>query len=253
MSAQNIYKILTGAGMTPTGAAAMLGNMQAESGLRANNAQDGMTPLSDADYTAKVDNGLYTNFNRDAVGYGLCQWTYWTRKQALLVYAKSKGVSIGDETMQVNFCIKELTADYSSLWKYLCTTGDLYEATSRICKEYERPAVNNIDTRYKAAQKHYAAFSGGVVETPKEETKTQPQAASFTLTLRILKKGMTGEDVRTWQYILKGKGFDCGTADGSFGPKTDAATKAYQRSIRFDPDGSVGPATLGYAFGTDAK
>lgn len=251
MSAQNIYKILVGAGMTPTGAAAMLGNMQAESALRANNAQDGMTKLSDADYTAGVDNGTYPNFVKDAVGYGLCQWTFSSRKAALLAFAKSRGVSIGDETMQATFAVKELKADFSGLWRYLCSTGDLYEATSRICKEYERPAVNNIAVRFKAAQSHFDALSGATIETPKEEPKTQPAATTFSLDFRYLRKGMTGEDVRVWQNILNGKGFDCGKADGSFGPKTFEATKAYQRSIRIDPDGVVGPATLGYAFGRE--
>ena len=249
MSAQNIYNILVGAGMTPTGAAAMLGNMQAESALRANNAQDGMTRLSDADYTAQVDNGVYTRFTSDAVGYGLCQWTYSTRKAALLAFAKARGTSVGDETMQANFCIKELKADYSALWKYLCSTSNLHEATSRICKEYERPAVNNIDARYKAAQSHFNALSSTEAETPAATTETATDAPTFALSIRYLRKGMSGEDVRVWQYILNGKGFAAGKADGIFGEKTTAATKAYQRSIRKDPDGVVGAETLGYAFG----
>ena len=249
MSAQNIYKILVGAGMTPTGAAAMLGNMQAESALRANNAQDGMTRLSDADYTAQVDNGIYTKFAGDAVGYGLCQWTFSSRKAALLAFAKSRGVSVGDESMQAAFAVKELKADYSGLWKYLCSTSNLYEATSRICKEYERPAVNNIDVRYKAAQSHFNALSGVAVETPAPTTEKATEAPTFTLKLRYLRKGMSGEDVRAWQYILKGKGFAVGNADGIFGEKTTTATKEYQRSIRKDPDGVVGPDTFGYAVG----
>lgn len=249
MSAQNIYKILVGAGMTPTGAAAMLGNMQAESALRANNAQDGMTRLSDADYTAQVDSGAYTNFAGDAVGYGLCQWTFSSRKAALLAFAKSRGASVGDESMQAAFTVKELKADYSGLWKYLCSTGDLYEATSRICKEYERPAVNNIAVRYEAAQGHFNALSGAVVETPEAEPENAAEAPTFALKLRYLRKGMSGEDVRVWQYILNGKGFDVGKADGIFGEKTTTGTKAYQRSIRKDADGVVGPDTYGYAVG----
>jgi hypothetical protein len=53
-----------------------MGNLYAESGLRSNNLQNtyekklGMT---DEQYTAAVDNGSYTNFVRDAAGYGLAQ------------------------------------------------------------------------------------------------------------------------------------------------------------------------------------
>lgn len=242
MSAQNIYKILTGAGMTPTGAVAMLGNMQAESALRSDNAQDGMTPLSDVDYTMKVDNGLYTNFNRDAVGYGLCQWTYWTRKQALFVYAKSKGVSIGDETMQVNFCIKELTADYSSLWKYLCTTDNLYEATSRICEEYERPAVNNIAVRVKFAEEFYSQFAKNSEESTNSTDKSS-DAQMCTVRLPVLKLGSKGLPVWLLQTLLNRHEFYVKWTDGDFGANTLENVTAFQTAKGLSADGIVGHET----------
>jgi hypothetical protein len=60
-----------------------MGNLDAESGLRSNNLQDTYSRefgLSDIQYTQKVDNGTYTNFIKDGAGYGLAQWTYWSRK-----------------------------------------------------------------------------------------------------------------------------------------------------------------------------
>ena len=48
--------------------------------------------MTDEQYTAAVDNGTYTNFVNDKYGYGIFQWTYWSRKQNLLNYAKSKGL-----------------------------------------------------------------------------------------------------------------------------------------------------------------
>jgi hypothetical protein len=39
--------------------------------------------MNDASYTVAVDNGSYTNFTHDSAGYGLAQWTYWSRKQGL--------------------------------------------------------------------------------------------------------------------------------------------------------------------------
>jgi hypothetical protein len=60
-----------------------MGNLNAESGLRSNNLQDTYSRefgLSDTQYTQKVDNGTYTNFIKDEAGYGLAQWTYWSRK-----------------------------------------------------------------------------------------------------------------------------------------------------------------------------
>ena len=65
--------------------------------------------MSDADYTAQVDARIYQDFVHDSAGYGLAQWTFWSRKQKLLVFALSRGKSIGDLEMQLDFLWKELT------------------------------------------------------------------------------------------------------------------------------------------------
>ena len=83
-----------------------MGNLYAESGLSPINLQNSYNTklkYSDAAYTDAVDNGKYTNFVKDSAGYGLAQWTYWSRKQNLLNYAKSTGKSIGDLNMQLEF------------------------------------------------------------------------------------------------------------------------------------------------------
>ena len=157
MGASDILTALVKGGMSPVGACAMGGNMMAESGMKANIAQRGMTSLTDEQYTAAADAGTIS-FIADGVGYGLCQWTYHTRKADLWNFAKDRGKSVGDEDMQVQFCIDELQNDFPALWEYLCETHDAYKATDRICKEYERPAVNNIETRYKYAQELYKEY-----------------------------------------------------------------------------------------------
>ena len=84
----------------------MMGNLFAESALSPINLQNTYEKklrYSDSTYTIAVDNGTYTNFIKDSAGYGLAQWTFWSRKQNLLNYAKSKGVSIGDLNMQLEF------------------------------------------------------------------------------------------------------------------------------------------------------
>ena len=156
MSELSILKLLVQGGMTPIAACAMGGNMYCESTMHSNIAQRGMTSLSDAEYTAAADAGTI-DFVHDAVGYGLCQWTYYTRKENLLKYARAYGTSVGDETMQVKFCLEELRTEYPSLWAYLQTAQTLYEAAARICKEYERPAVNNIQDRASAGNSLYMA------------------------------------------------------------------------------------------------
>ena len=182
MSELSILKQLVLGGMTPIAACAMGGNMYCESTLESNIAQRGMTSLSDAEYTAAADAGTI-DFVHDAVGYGLCQWTYYTRKQKLLEYARAYGTSVGDETMQVKFCLEELRTEYPSLWSYLQTAQTLYEAAARICKEYERPAVNNIQDRASAGNSLYMAH-GSELESGElrvESGETECEACTLHL------------------------------------------------------------------------
>jgi hypothetical protein len=83
-----------------------MGNLYAESALTPTNLQNSYNKklnLTDNEYTAAVDSGKYKNFVKDSAGYGLAQWTYWSRKENLLKYANSKGKSIGDINMQLEF------------------------------------------------------------------------------------------------------------------------------------------------------
>lgn len=191
MGALNIYDRLRSYGLSHAGACAMLGNFEAESGLLSNNLQNDYEKklgFVDELYTNCVDNGSYKNFAKDSAGYGLAQWTYGPRKQNLLEFANSRGVSIGDENMQVDFAIHELRTEYSGLFSYLCYTEDMYEATSRICKEFERPKVNNIADRYAYAQKWDKEFKAadtadytGDVTKPEEHriTNTTPSSGTW--------------------------------------------------------------------------
>jgi peptidoglycan hydrolase-like protein with peptidoglycan-binding domain len=50
--------------------------------------------------------------------------------------------------------------------------------------------------------------------------------------------------VRDLQSALTARGFNPGSADGIFGPKTDAAVRAFQQANGLAVDGIVGPQTL---------
>lgn len=165
MSKKTIYDALIAAGLTKEGACGLMGNMRAESAMRSTNAQDSYGK-DDATYTVQTDNGM-TNFAGDGIGYGLCQWTEASRKAKLLAYAKQQGVSVGDEDMQVRFCLLEMMHDFSDVWAFLTVSHDLLQCAQLVCTDYERPAHNNVGTRYEYAQEFFAELAEG--KTPAEE------------------------------------------------------------------------------------
>ena len=88
--------------------------------------------------------------------------------------------------------------------------------------------------------------TGGATTPSKPTTKptggtTSPSAVPHTL----LKEGSRGASVLDAQKELKAAGFNPGPLDGVFGPKTQAAVKAFQKSHGLVQDGIVGPKTWG--------
>lgn len=65
--------------------------------------------------------------------------------------------------------------------------------------------------------------------------------------LQILRRGNEGDEVRRWQNFLIGQGLLQAIANGVFGPRTEAATKAFQKRKGLEVDGTVGPNTYGAA------
>jgi len=232
MSEKTIYQTLRDGGLSSCGACAMMGNMWAESGLKSDNVQDNC-PMGDKDYTYNVEHGIISKwqFMTDSFGYGLCQWTYSTRKAELYEYAKRMGVPISDEKMQCDFCLEELRRDYSELYQHLCTTDALPEATKRICAEFERPAVNNFAARINAAQRYYNQLAGSDSGCGEDSCPIEITWDEFCdVKVRVLNKGSLGRDVYILQCGLNDMGYECGKPDGDFGTNTENAVKELQRA-----------------------
>lgn len=162
---ERIINFLRSKGLNDFGIAGVLGNMFAESGLNPCNLQNtyekkfGMT---DQQYTNAVDNGTYTNFVNDKAGYGLCQWTYWSRKQNLLNFAKESKVSIGDPEMQLEFFYQELSISYPAVLNVLKTATSVRQASNAMLINYERPASQGKDATEEVrikAQNDRATYS----------------------------------------------------------------------------------------------
>ena len=170
-TAKTIWNFLISKGMTESGAAALMGNLFAESGLNSTNLQNSFESslgYNDASYTTAVDNGSYryktytdvrSSFSRDSAGYGLAQWTYWSRKQALYDYAKSRGSSIGDLNMQLDFLWQELNASYPTVVKTLTTATSVKTASDIVLTQFERPADQSTSVKELRANYGRAYYS----------------------------------------------------------------------------------------------
>ena len=115
-SLQAIFQALINGGLKNVQAAAVMGNMYAESSFNSG---------------AKESNGI---------GYGLVQWSFG-RRTSLEAFATTKGVPASDIPMQIEFLLKEYNASYkSSLASTPFATGtDVSQATDSWMKIFEAP------------------------------------------------------------------------------------------------------------------
>ena len=181
-----IWDYFKAKGLNDFGIAGLMGNLYAESGLKPTNLQNTYEKklgYTDAEYTAAVDQGKYANFVKDSAGYGLAQWTYWSRKQNLLDFAQSKNKSIGDLNMQLDFLYKELSEGYkNSVLKVLCEAKSVLEASNSVLLKFERPADQSETVQNKRAgfgQTYYDKYAGKSA-TDESSEPTTPTTGTTT-------------------------------------------------------------------------
>lgn len=172
-----IYHMLISAGLNTAAACGVLANLYAEAGFNPSNLQNSYESslgYTDATYTASVNNGTYKNFSKDSAGYGICQWTFSSRKATLQSYAKQKKRSINDLTMQVEFLLFELRNSYKNLWTTLTSTKNTadgaYNAGVRFCEDFERPKGGSTTSAYRgslARDEYWAYYSKDQKESAK--------------------------------------------------------------------------------------
>ena len=201
MSKQTIWNQLKARGFSDVAAAAIMGNLEAESNCISNRVQGDFTKgyQRSAQYTAQVDAG---NLDRHEFiydgpgggGYGLCQWTYQPRKAGLYDLAKKSGTSIGDEAMQIEWLCQELQQpEYKTVLATLMASPSIRECSDVIVKIFERPADQSeavLKQRAEFGRAMYQEFSKSEAEDPEgipdEEMISITQKDFTTFTKAIL-------------------------------------------------------------------
>ena len=197
-----VWYALRSAGYSEIATAAAMGNIANESGFDSRKVEGQYG--NDYSYTESVDNGTYTNFIEDEIGYGLCQWTDSGRKGRLYKYAKEsqENTSIGDIEMQIQYFLGELnpsggadgyakfqlgseaSTEYNGIpytyndWK---DATDIEDATWAFMALFERPSydpsTNHIDRRIEDSKKYYEMYSGRDLDSFKKAEDDSKEAS----------------------------------------------------------------------------
>lgn len=217
------------------GAAGLMGNLYAESALLPCNLQNSYEKkleYTDATYTADVDSSKYANWEKDSAGYGLAQWTFWTRKRGLLAYAKSVDSSVGNLTTQLEYLAVELSGGYSAVLAALKSAQSVREASDAVLTKFERPADQSDrvkETRAGYGEKFLAQYGKAV-------TPAEPVIPS------TVKYGATGDDVKKLQTKLTAAGYKT-DADGEYGIETFGNVARFQAKNKLSVDGICAEST----------
>lgn len=118
-------------------------------------------------------------------------------------------------------------------WRYLLPASAVAEATPA-------PAPSPAPT---PAPTPAPSPSPAPSPAPAPRPSPSPSPDPTYVELPILRVGMQGPAIAQLQERLRTAGYYNGAIDGIFGPQTESAVQALQRSNALDSDGVVGPAT----------
>lgn len=154
--------------------AGAMGNMQAESGLYSDNAENlwnDLTGHTDEWLTDGINNGTITEVeflqrswyvNSYGFGYGLSQWTDETRRKKLWDYTIDSGLPIDSQQGQFSYITWEWTnteSYYNQFLPYMKNVRSIENATRYYCQHYEVGSWNSDRLTY--ATNWYNTFAGG--------------------------------------------------------------------------------------------
>lgn len=149
-----IWETLKQLGFTDYASAGIMANIFVESGFKPDNVQNSFEKRlgSDTEYTKKVNNREYTReqFAHDSCGYGLCQWTYHTRKSALYDFCMCRSTKIDNITDQLLFMTQECRN--SGLFDRLNKCATPYDAGVLFMLNFERPKDQTVTAQKRRGE-----------------------------------------------------------------------------------------------------
>ena len=171
------------------GTAALMGNLFAESSLNTSCVtKSKMTTQQKNEYLLWLDSEDFTKdkFSKDGVAFGLAQWLYYSRKEALYdFYKNSKAASIRDLDVQLGYLLEEIKK-YKTVWNTLLNAKSIREASDIVLEKYEKPESTTEATKQKRAgygEKYFSEYASEedsvstpiLTPTPKTVVTTAPR------------------------------------------------------------------------------
>lgn len=180
---EKVWFAFRAAGYSEEATAGVMGNIYQESTFIPYNANWQKGLEWSKQYMESVDNGNISReeFIHDGQGCGLVGWTFWTLKQALYDYAKSKNSSIADPDIQIQLLLGAVNPEGGADGYMSCTLHSTHgctrdgwvnatspeEAARQFCWIFENPGDSeaNISTRQSKAREYYEQFKGMTAPT----------------------------------------------------------------------------------------
>ena len=149
-----IWQALKQIGFTDFASAGIMANIFVESGFKPDNVQNSFEKRlgTDAEYTKKVNERTYTReqFANDSAGYGLCQWTYHTRKSALYDFCMCRSTKIDNIVDQLLFMTQECRN--SGLFDRLNKCTSPYDAGVLFMLNFEKPKDQSVTAQKRRGE-----------------------------------------------------------------------------------------------------
>ncbi|MBU8905930.1 C40 family peptidase [Desertibacillus haloalkaliphilus] len=121
-------------------------------------------------------------------------------------------------------------------------TGFFGRVTTSAVKEFQRD--NGLTVDGVAGPRTFATLAGSQAETRTVVYQPETQVSAGAVYYDMLRRGISGEQVKDLQEQLKELGFYNGSISGEFDSRTETAVKAFQRQQSITVDGIAGPQTL---------
>lgn len=253
---QEIWDYIVGQYGNQYAAAALMGNSDYEMAFCSYRTEgdwarepDGSYPFS-LEYTAKVDSGEvnradFSSAGPNGGGYGLFAWTSAGRKEGLYDLAVSRGVSVSDWQLQLDYAYQEIVERYHALYCILMTADNLRDATWAFGYYFEQP-INfeaSVGRRVEIAQEYYNKYADHAFICVNRPDTLLPVNGSFD----YLEHTYVENDMSIFlpvymaQQMLVKMGYMKDAPSGYLGPKTAAAIESLQFDYNLALTGELDP------------